>query len=231
MLYFRAIVVLAAIFLCVAACSRRQPVPVASAQPSQHAYSLRSGAAQDDRALNLEDASAPEQLASEQQFDTEPVAALAPSRIVKPTQVEAAPQVYDAPSPPARATTSSAPSDDAIRAAIIQRSIASYYGSCPCPYSTDRAGRRCGGRSAHSRPGGASPLCFPSDVSDEMVSAYQAKASADAKPSFARPCAENGSCYGDISTSTGRPKTVPVSGYYRKDGTYVRGHYRSRPSY
>ncbi len=42
-------------------------------------------------------------------------------------------------------------------------------------------------------------------------------------------CAENGSCYGDISTTTGRPKTVRVKGYYRKDGTYVRGHYRSRP--
>ena len=42
-------------------------------------------------------------------------------------------------------------------------------------------------------------------------------------------CAENGSCYGDTSALTGRPKTVPVEGYYRKDGTYVRGHYRSKP--
>jgi hypothetical protein len=42
-------------------------------------------------------------------------------------------------------------------------------------------------------------------------------------------CAENGSCYGDISAATGRAKTVSVSGYFRKDGTYVRGHYRSRP--
>ncbi|MEY3623606.1 MAG: hypothetical protein RLZZ407_1165 [Pseudomonadota bacterium] len=42
-------------------------------------------------------------------------------------------------------------------------------------------------------------------------------------------CAENGSCYGDVSTTTGRAKTVPVQGYYRKDGTYVRGHYRSKP--
>jgi hypothetical protein len=42
-------------------------------------------------------------------------------------------------------------------------------------------------------------------------------------------CAENGSCYGDISSFTGRAKTVHVSGYYRRDGTYVRGHYRSRP--
>jgi hypothetical protein len=42
-------------------------------------------------------------------------------------------------------------------------------------------------------------------------------------------CAENGSCYGDLSAATGRPKTVHVNGYFRKDGTYVRGYYRSPP--
>lgn len=42
-------------------------------------------------------------------------------------------------------------------------------------------------------------------------------------------CAENGSCYGDLSLATGSAKTVHVGGYYRKDGTYVRGHYRSAP--
>ena len=42
------------------------------------------------------------------------------------------------------------------------------------------------------------------------------------------PCAENGSCYGDLNAN-GVPKTVHVDGYYRKDGTYVRGHYRSAP--
>lgn len=41
-------------------------------------------------------------------------------------------------------------------------------------------------------------------------------------------CAENGSCYGDLNAN-GVPKTVHVNGYYRKDGTYVRGHYRSAP--
>ncbi len=60
-------------------------------------------------------------------------------------------------------------------------------------------------------------------------------ASSLASTSYDRPaparygCAENGSCYGDISVATLRPKTVQVRGYYRKDGTYVRGHYRSRP--
>ena len=41
--------------------------------------------------------------------------------------------------------------------------------------------------------------------------------------------AENGTYYGQISETTGRPKTVYVKGYYRKDGTYVRSHYRSPP--
>lgn len=35
--------------------------------------------------------------------------------------------------------------------------------------------------------------------------------------------------YGEISCLTGKPKTVHVRGYYRKDGTYVSPHYRSRP--
>lgn len=43
------------------------------------------------------------------------------------------------------------------------------------------------------------------------------------------PIAENDSYYGQISETTGRPKTVHVRGYYRKDGTYVRSHYRSPP--
>src|SRR6185437_4479520 len=42
--------------------------------------------------------------------------------------------------------------------------------------------------------------------------------------SVAPQCAENGSCYGDPNAN-GVPKTVHVDGYYRKDGTYVRGHY------
>lgn len=41
-------------------------------------------------------------------------------------------------------------------------------------------------------------------------------------------CAENGSCYGDTSVINGLPKTTRVDGYFRKDGTYVRGHYRSK---
>jgi hypothetical protein len=44
----------------------------------------------------------------------------------------------------------------------------------------------------------------------------------------ARPgCSETGSCYGDLSTATGRPRTNYVRGYFRRDGTYVGSYYRS----
>ena len=42
------------------------------------------------------------------------------------------------------------------------------------------------------------------------------------------PVAENGSYYGEPN-QYGVPKTVNVGGYFRKDGTYVRGYYRSAP--
>lgn len=41
-------------------------------------------------------------------------------------------------------------------------------------------------------------------------------------------CAENGSCFGDISQRTGRPKTVRVKGHYR-NGKWVKEYYRSKP--
>ncbi len=68
-----------------------------------------------------------------------------------------------------------ADSDDVIRQKIIEESIRSYSGSCPCPYSRDRAGRKCGGRSAYSRPGGKSPACYPEDVTKEMIEEYKAQ--------------------------------------------------------
>lgn len=62
-------------------------------------------------------------------------------------------------------------------------------------------------------------------------SAVNGPALAPAMPTYAgvpvyTGCAENGSCYGDISTSTGNQKTIHVEGYSRDDGTYVRGYFR-----
>lgn len=74
----------------------------------------------------------------------------------------------------ALATTPTETKTDAeIKQILIEESIAGYTGNCPCPYNVDRAGRRCGKRSAYSRPGGASPLCYAKDVSDEMVKEYR----------------------------------------------------------
>lgn len=63
--------------------------------------------------------------------------------------------------------------DEEIRRLVIAASIAAYSGSCPCPYNADRAGRRCGGRSAYSRPGGRSPKCFDQDVSLSEIEAVR----------------------------------------------------------
>jgi hypothetical protein len=73
------------------------------------------------------------------------------------------------------ATNSTSRTDDDVRQAIIRQSIAEYSGPCPCPYNVMRNGRSCGGNSAYSRPGGKSPLCYPKDVSDEMVRHYRAQ--------------------------------------------------------
>ncbi len=66
-------------------------------------------------------------------------------------------------------------SDAQIRQLLIDESKRGYSGPCPCPYNTMRNGRACGGNSAYSKPGGASPLCYPQDVSDAMVRTYRAR--------------------------------------------------------
>ena len=63
--------------------------------------------------------------------------------------------------------------DEQIRKELIAQSIQSYPGNCPCPYNTDRAGRSCGKRSAYSKPGGYAPLCYPADVTPEMIQQYR----------------------------------------------------------
>jgi hypothetical protein len=64
------------------------------------------------------------------------------------------------------------PHDIDIWRMIISDSIASYRHLCPCPYSPNRAGRRCGTRSAHSRVDG-SVMCYVSDIPEEEVARYR----------------------------------------------------------
>lgn len=68
-----------------------------------------------------------------------------------------------------------ASSDDKIKKEIIAQSIRNYSGNCPCPYNVDRGGRKCGKRSAYSKPGGYSPICYLPDVTARMVTNYKNK--------------------------------------------------------
>jgi len=64
----------------------------------------------------------------------------------------------------------------AIAAIIVQASRDQYHAGgrpCACPDDRMRNGRACGGRSAYSRPGGAAPLCYPSDVTAAMIDSYR----------------------------------------------------------
>ena len=49
---------------------------------------------------------------------------------------------------------------------MIKESITNYPGKCPCPYSIMSNGKKCGKRSAYSKPGGYEPLCYVSDIAD-----------------------------------------------------------------
>jgi hypothetical protein len=64
----------------------------------------------------------------------------------------------------------------AIAAILVQASRDQYHATghpCACPDDLMRNGRVCGGRSAYSRPGGAEPLCYPSDVTAAMIEDYR----------------------------------------------------------
>jgi hypothetical protein len=70
--------------------------------------------------------------------------------------------------------------DTQVVGLIIAASVAAYLAlnrPCACPYSKTRGGQNCGLRSAHSKPGGESPLCFPTDISPGMIAAWRKGAS------------------------------------------------------
>jgi hypothetical protein len=68
-------------------------------------------------------------------------------------------------------STNQAPTHDdaAVIRYVLTESRSRYPGNCACPDDRDRAGKRCGGRSAYSRRGGYAPLCYPHDVTPEMI--------------------------------------------------------------
>ena len=79
-----------------------------------------------------------------------------------------------------------AQSNTAIANAIIRECAAIYHATghpCACPEDRMRNGRACGRRSAYSKPGGASPLCYIKDVTAQEIADYRA-----GKKSFLAQC-------------------------------------------
>lgn len=88
---------------------------------------------------------------------------------------EVAPQTEEQPKPKRKEVPGiEVLSDAAIIAKLIALDAASYSGNCRCPENTDRAGRRCGARSAYSKPGGREPLCYAGDVTPKMIANFRA---------------------------------------------------------
>lgn len=59
-----------------------------------------------------------------------------------------------------------------VKLRMIEDSINSYSGNCPCPYNIMVNGRICGVNSAYSKPGGRSPLCYETNITDEQARGY-----------------------------------------------------------
>ncbi|MBA5203197.1 MULTISPECIES: hypothetical protein [Pectobacterium] len=66
-------------------------------------------------------------------------------------------------------------SDEQIKERLIQESISTYSGNCPCPYNSARNGSKCGKRSAWSRAGGYTPICYKDEVTQKMIDDWRMK--------------------------------------------------------
>ena len=72
-------------------------------------------------------------------------------------------------------STVSAESISRTKQKMIKDSISKYHGKCACPYQLMSNGRKCGKRSAYSKQGGYSPLCYPDDISDNLMNSAKIK--------------------------------------------------------
>lgn len=63
--------------------------------------------------------------------------------------------------------------DSEVKKEIIEESMEAYAGSCPCPYSRTKKGALCGKRSAWSKAGGESPICYAEEVTAQMVQQWR----------------------------------------------------------
>ena len=102
---------------------------------------------------------------------------------------------------------------------------------CVKPQGVSSSGYKAYNYSSSTPVTSSTNYSTPSSAYSTTAPSYNSQSINNAKTSYGnnQGVAENGSYFGEISEVTGRRKTVPVRGYYRKDGTYVRGHYRSPP--
>ena len=64
-------------------------------------------------------------------------------------------------------------SDDDIVYMVMLESREGYAGFCLCPADFDARGNQCGKRSAYLRPTPYTALCYPEQVTQEMVDNYR----------------------------------------------------------
>src|ERR1700682_4440542 len=103
-----------------------------------------------------------------------PVAPSRPTNLPTPSAKVDVPDKSE--SPATKRKVEAALAAAAIAAIIVQASRDEYHAGgrpCACPDDSMRNGRACGGRSAYSRPGGAAPLCYASDVTAAMIESYR----------------------------------------------------------
>jgi hypothetical protein len=99
-----------------------------------------------------------------------------PDQNTPPAKLAAAP--VPSPEPSTVKRTAAVLTAAAIAALIVAESRRAYHARgkpCACPDDSMRNGRACGSRSAYSRPGGASPLCYPTDVSEAMIKSFRSQ--------------------------------------------------------
>ena len=66
--------------------------------------------------------------------------------------------------------------EESVRQQMIAESIAEYPQICPCPYSYNEIGERCGDQSIYQESEGRYPLCYQSDIDKDEFQRYWERA-------------------------------------------------------
>ncbi|VAW20338.1 hypothetical protein MNBD_ALPHA12-2287 [hydrothermal vent metagenome] len=61
-----------------------------------------------------------------------------------------------------------------IEQEVVNWAIANYNAACPCPFSLDSFGDQCGAQSAWTLKTLNAPVCYPSEVTSDMIAKFLA---------------------------------------------------------